>query len=202
MAVNEDLVREFQKIGSITFLTGLNNSHSGNLSVRVGNKMYVTRRGSMLGYLQEDDVIELDLFRIDSNLMIASTESRVHAKIYIHTEALAIVHCHSVATTALSMVRDEIIPIDVEGGYFIRKAPVVSFEFSSGSKEMEDALPEYLKNYKAVVVKGHGVFACAQTLEEALFSIHSLEHSCRMIEYLENIGIDSKSLEKPSYGKW
>ena len=38
----------------------------------------------------------------------------------------------------LSLSRDEIIPIDNEGSYLLRKIPVVSVEMASGSKEMAD----------------------------------------------------------------
>jgi len=202
MAVSQDIVQEFQKIGSALFLTGLNNSHSGNISMRVGRKMYITRRGSMLGYLTEEDIIEVDLFEIDSNLTISSTESNVHKRIYLETEALAIVHAHAVAATALSIVRDEIIPIDVEGGYYVHKCPVISFEFASGSKEMEETLPKYLKNYKVVMVKGHGAFGVGETLEEALFYVHSLENSSRIILDVATLGYDPRKFEKDYYSKW
>jgi L-fuculose-phosphate aldolase len=202
MAVSNDVLKEFRKIGSALFTTGLNNSHSGNISMRVGNRMFIKRRGAMLGYLEPDDIVEVELYRMDGNLAIASTESRVHASIYINTEALAVVHAHSLATTALSLVRDEIIPIDVEGGYFIKKVPVLDFEYASGSKEMEDILPKYLENYKVAVVRGHGIFSCAATLEEALFYIHSVESSAQMIIYLSSLGVDSKMLEKGSYENW
>lgn len=202
MALIKDALKEFQKIGHALFSTGLNNSHSGNISMRVGNRMLIKRRGAMLGYLEEDDIVEVDLFEMDGNLAIASTESRVHASIYINTEALAVVHAHPLATTALSMVRDEIIPIDVEGSYFIKKVPVLDLEFASGSKEMEEQLPRYLENYKIAVVKGHGAFSCAATMEEALFYIHSVECSAKMIVYLSSLGVDSRSLEKSTFENW
>lgn len=202
MAVSSDIVQEFQKIGSALFLAGLNNSHSGNISMRVGRKMFITRRGSMLGYLGEEDIIEVNLYEIDSNLTISSTESNVHKRIYLETEALAVVHAHVVAATALSIVRDEIIPIDVEGGYYVHKCPVISFEFASGSKEMEETLPKYLKNYKVVMVKGHGAFAVGETPEEALFYIHSLENSSRIILDVATLGYDPKKFEKDYYSKW
>lgn len=202
MAISEDILHEFQKIGGALFLAGLNNSHSGNISMRVGRKMFITRRGSMLGYLTDEDIIEVDLYEIDSNLTISSTESNVHKRIYLETEALAIVHAHVIAATALSIVRDEIIPIDVEGGYYVHKCPVIAFEFASGSKEMEETLPKYLKNYKVVMVKGHGAFAVGETLEEALFYIHSLENSARIILNVASMGIDPRKYEKDYYSKW
>ncbi|MCD6363091.1 MAG: class II aldolase/adducin family protein [Synergistetes bacterium] len=175
------------------YVAGLQNSHSGNMSVRVGNRMIITRRGSMLGFLEEDDLVELNLTEDDGMIAIASTESHVHREIYRVTDALAIVHAHLVAATALSMLLDEIIPVDVEGAYHVKKVPVLSFEFGSGSTEMAKEIPKYLKDYPIIMVRGHGAFSAAETLEEAFFYCSSLENSAKIALYLLQAG---ESLEK------
>ena len=55
------MLKDFQRFGRDLFLAGLNSSHSGNLSVRRGDKIIITRRGSMLGNLAEQDIIETGL---------------------------------------------------------------------------------------------------------------------------------------------
>ena len=59
----------------------------------------------------------------------------------------------------------EIIPIDNEGSYLLRKIPVISVEMASGSKEMAKKVSEALRGYKVVMQRGHGCFAIGQTLE-------------------------------------
>ncbi len=188
MAIDRETFAEFKKIGWAMYVAGLQNSHSGNMSVRFGNKMIITRRGSMLGFLNEDDLVELDLTEDDGMIAIASTESHVHKEIYKSTDALAIVHAHLVAATALSMLFDEIIPVDVEGAYHVKRVPVLSFEFGSGSSEMAEEIPKYLKDYPIVMVRGHGAFAAAETLEEAFFYCSSLENSAKIAFYLLQAG--------------
>ncbi|OPY58414.1 MAG: L-fuculose phosphate aldolase [Pelotomaculum sp. PtaU1.Bin035] len=175
------MLKYFQEVGRDLFLTGLNNSHSGNLSVRKGDRVVITRRGAMLGRLEGKDLINISLEKKDSNISLASRESGVHRAIYKETSALAIVHAHPVHAIALSFLEDEIIPIDAEGAYLLHKIPVLSVGQPIGSRELEKKLPGLLKENRIVVVRGHGSFAAGQVLEEALQWTSSLENVCRII---------------------
>ena len=46
---------QFQNIGHELFLRGLIASHSGNMSIRLGERLLITRRGSRLGCLSENE---------------------------------------------------------------------------------------------------------------------------------------------------
>ena len=61
--------REFKKIGADLFASHLVTSHGGNMSVRVGDRLLITRRGSMLGHLEDEDIIETSLFEDDALLI-------------------------------------------------------------------------------------------------------------------------------------
>ena len=157
------MLKAFQKIGRELFLQGLNNSHSGNLSIRQGDRIFITRRGSMLANLTEEDIIETGIEKNDSNITLASTEIIVHRAIYQNTSALAIVHCHPPYAIALSLIEDDIIPIDSEGCYLFRKVPVLKSEYTIGSKEVAKGASKILKKYRLLMIKGHGCIAIAIT---------------------------------------
>lgn len=194
--------KEFQLVGRDLFLAGLNSSHSGNLSVRYGDRIVITRRGSMLGHLQERDLIETGLEKNDSHITLASTEIRVHRAIYKHTSALAIVHAHPIYATALSLLEDEIIPIDSEGAYMLHKVPVIGVEHTIGSKEVEEQLPELLKEYKIVMIRGHGCFAVGQLLEEAYQWTSALEHVSKIIYTVRTLKGNLKENKTAKYTNW
>ncbi|MFZ5646450.1 MAG: aldolase, partial [Bacillota bacterium] len=182
------MLKIFQQIGRDLFEAGLNSSHSGNISVRFGDRIIITRRGSMLGHIQEGDLIETGLEKNDSHITLASTEIRVHRSIYKKTPALAIVHAHPPHAIALSLLEDQIIPVDSEGAYLLHKIPVVRAEHTIGSSELEELLPEALKEYKVAMVRGHGSFAVGQLPEEAYQWTSSLEHSSRIIFLTRSLG--------------
>ncbi|RJQ40838.1 MAG: fuculose phosphate aldolase [Nitrospiraceae bacterium] len=193
---------EFNRIGRDLFLQGLNSSHSGNMSVRLGDRLVITRRGSMLHNLEEKDLIETGLHRNDSHITLASTEIGVHRAIYKNTPALAIVHAHPVYATALSLVEEEIIPIDSEGQYLLHRIPVLGFEHTVGSDEVARVLPEYLKEYKIVMIRGHGSFATGQLIEEAYQWTSSLENICKIIYLTRTMNREIKEKKNEKYIKW
>jgi L-fuculose-phosphate aldolase len=175
------LLNNFQRIGRDLCLTGLNNSHSGNLSVRQGDRIIITRTGSMLGYLEENDLIETGLITNDANTVLASMEIGVHRAVYRSTPALAVVHAHPVHAISISLLEEEIIPIDSEGAFLLDKIPVLRAKCTIGSPEVEEKLPFLLRKYKIAIVRGHGSFAAGHTLEEAYHWTSCLENVCRII---------------------
>jgi L-fuculose-phosphate aldolase len=202
--IDERLYEEFRYIGRDIFVTGLTSSHGGNMSVRVGDKIIIKRRGAQFGRLKQTDFVETSYKGKDSGIIRASTELIVHRAIYDKTSALAIVHAHPRTAITLSLSRDEIIPIDNEGSYLLRKIPVVSVEMASGSKEMAETVSEALRGYKIVMQRGHGCFSTGQTLEEAYAWVSALEEVSDII--LEHELLGEKLIEyrkhSDSYKNW
>ena len=197
------LVSEFADAGRILFEAGLNNSHSGNMSVRLGDKVVITRRGSMLAALKSDDLVVVGLSTDDSGIALASTEVNVHRAIYTATSALAVVHTHPRSATALSFAIDSIIPVDVEGRYYFKRIPVLEVKKSIGSEELEGELPRLLKDFPVVMVKGHGAFAVGGTLEEGLQITHALEWSCDIYLRALSLGLSPENLiGEDTHGDW
>jgi L-fuculose-phosphate aldolase len=147
--VSSAVLEQFQAIGRDLFVAGVISSHGGNLSVRMGDRILITRRGSMLARLEERDIIETGLEENDANVMLASTEINVHRAIYQGTAAQAIVHAHPPYAIARSLLCDEIVPIDSEGSYLLHKVPVVHTELTAGSKEVAADRSELLEDGRA-----------------------------------------------------
>ena len=59
------LLSQFQMIGYDLFIKGRVASHSGNMSIKIGEQMVITRRGSMLAHLSERDLVEAGVDRND-----------------------------------------------------------------------------------------------------------------------------------------
>jgi L-fuculose-phosphate aldolase len=170
----------FRDIGRDLYVANMISSHGGNLSVRLGDRVVIKRRGAMLGNLKPHDLIDTRLDKNDSGVALASTELLVHRTVYLNTPALAIVHCHPRTAIAFSLSREELVPIDNEASYLLKKVPVVAEEFASGTPEMANKVAHALKNYKIIMLRGHGSFATGQTLDEAFHWSSTLEESCQI----------------------
>jgi len=175
------MLEPFSRFGRELFSQGVNSSHSGNMSVRAGDHIFITSRGSMLSNLTERDIIETGVHSDDSHITLASTEIKIHRASYLNTSALAIVHAYPPFAISLSMVKDEIVPVDTEGIYYFKAIPVIGAGLTVGSDEVAEKLPPLLQNYKATMVRGHGSFAGGQMIEEAFQWTSSLEASCKIL---------------------
>lgn len=170
-------------------MRGLVSSHSGNLSIRLGNRLIITRRGCRLGNLEEDDLIETGISKNDRYTPKASTELPVHRLIYQTTPALAIVHAHPPHTVALSLTENEVVPNCVEGLATLGRIPVIGWNTDVKAGGLADIIAETLKKNKIVIVHGHGSFAIGQLLEEAHDYTTTLEESCHVICLLRSLGV-------------
>lgn len=177
----------FRDIGRDLYVQNMISSHGGNLSVRLGDRVVIKRRGAMLGNLKPQDLVETRLDKNDSGVALASTELLVHRTVYMSTPALAICHCHPRTAIAFSLSRDEIVPIDNEASYLLKKVPIVMEEFASGTPQMANKVAEALKNYKIIMLRGHGSFATGQTLDEAFFWSSTLEEACQIMLFTKQI---------------
>lgn len=181
--IDRELIRTFAEIGRDLFVAGLNSSHGGNMSVLRDNRIVITRRGSMLGRLTEDDLIETGVEPcVDDER--CSRELIVHRAIYAATGAAAIVHAHPVHTIALSFGRDAIVPVDSEGLYVLGAIPVVSSPTTIASPEAASVLAPALVGAPVAVLRTHGPFAKGATLEEAFMYVSVLEASATILSLL------------------
>ena len=172
----------FRDIGRDIYLGGLISSHGGNMSVREGDRIFITRRGSMLGRLSSSDVVWTKMAQCDFD-EVCSREIVVHRAIYEATDARAIVHAHPAHTIWRSMIGDSIEPIDSESLYvFGESVPVVSAAETVASAEAAAKLSAALVEARIAVLRSHGPFSKGATLEEAFYHVSALEASCQILD--------------------
>ncbi|MHA1273368.1 MAG: class II aldolase/adducin family protein [Promethearchaeota archaeon] len=181
--IDEDTFKQFRVVGKFLMHYGCNASHSGNISVRSGGKIYIKRRGAMLHHLEPEDIVETDLYKPDSGIMLSSTETDVHRQIYLNTEAMAIIHAHAPYCVVLSLIEDEITCIDAEGYYMYKKIPIIDLDNPAGPADAAREVPKVLKNYPLCIIRTHGVFARGNTLYDALQHVTGAEQAAK-IRYL------------------
>jgi len=181
------ILSQFQSVGRDLFTRGLVSSNSGNLSIRLGERIIITRRGSRLGCLEENDLIETGINKNDRATPLASIELPVHRAIYQQTSASAIVHAHPSHSVALSLTESEIVPSDAEAFSVIGQVPVLGWHMEVKPGGLADIIAEALEQHRVVMVHGHGSFATGQLLEEAYNCTAALEESCRVICLLRSL---------------
>jgi L-fuculose-phosphate aldolase len=181
--IDRQIIGEFRDIGRDLFVAGLVTSHGGNMSVRQGSRIVITRRGSMLGRLTEDDLVETGVEPCADDER-CSRELVVHRAIYAATDATAIVHAHAPHAIARSFEHEAITPRDSEGLYVLGSVPVVSAAQTIASPEAAEVLAHALSSAPVAVLRTHGPFAKGATLAEAFMHVSVLEASAVILDLL------------------
>ena len=160
---------------------GLIHLTSGNMSIRKGGTLYVTRTGSLLGALSSSDVVSVNV----SNTIRdkgASSETPVHRAIYqANPELGAVVHAHPPYATALSWDYTTIKPIDSDSLYIPEIPVLTDCPYGEGSLCIAEHFPKLLGNHKVAMIRGHGAFSVGKDLQEAASRISMMENQCRLL---------------------
>lgn len=180
------MYEHFRDVGRDLFLSGGVTTHGGNLSIREGDRIHISRRGSALGRMRPGDITVTSMAPCADDA-VCSRELVVHRAIYEACGAMAIVHAHTVHTIFRSMVADEIRPADSESRYVIGDSiPVCAPRETIASPEAATMLAEaFSAGAKIAVLRTHGPFAIGASLEEAFYHISCLEASCRILDLRE-----------------
>jgi L-fuculose-phosphate aldolase len=174
-------LNQFQKVGQALFQRGMVSSQTGNLSIRMGDHVIISRRGSNLGDLQEKDLVETGICRNDRVTPMASVELPVHRMIYQKTQARAIVHAHPTHAVALSMAEKVINSSQLEVFCVLGEVPVIGWGAEVKPGGLAEAISEALQSYQIVAVRGHGTFAIGTIMDEAFNSTTALEEACEIL---------------------
>src|SRR4051812_33533995 len=103
MDAMDDIAEACRRLAAAGLVVGT----SGNVSVRVDERVSLTGKGAALGEVTPDDIAVTDL---DGTVLAGSptSELELHLAIYRHFDAAAIVHTHAPMATALACVRDDL----------------------------------------------------------------------------------------------
>ncbi|MFO7967318.1 MAG: class II aldolase/adducin family protein [Archaeoglobaceae archaeon] len=159
---------------------GLVEGASGNISIRDGNDIIITKSGTVLDDLNEGLFVTMNLDEGGGDdLNEVSSDYNVHKAIYRATDLKAVVHCHGVFNVVISLVEDMIKPPDFEGGIFLGNIPVLDGDLKE--QERAELISRSVKKNNVAVLRGHGIYSAGHTLLEALTRAEYVEHSCEIL---------------------
>ena len=175
MATKQELVLYYSRLQK----SGLNDSHSGNASVRTDQGMWITPTGACAETLDANDLI---LCKTDTAATPgASLDAPLHGAIYRDISgARAVLHFHPAHAIALTLDGEDFLPEDFEGSYFLNRVPVLDVAFQRYTQDSPAAVAEALVENRATIVRGHGAYVCGKSLDQAYKFANALESSARI----------------------
>ena len=157
---------------------GLNDSHSGNASVRDGDSFWITPTGCCADLLSSGDLVECQMDGVIGKG--ASMDASLHLAVYqSNPQTHAVLHSHGPYSVAMTMDNEEFFPADFEGQLYFSRVPVLTIPYDQYAARSPRLVAEVLMDYPIAVVRGHGVYACADSLNLAYKWTCSLELSAK-----------------------
>lgn len=173
-ALRQELVRHYLWLRRY----GCNDSHSGNASVRDGDRFWVTPSGCGADTLQPEQLFACPLH--GPCPAGASLDAPLHQRVYqLNPRAAAILHSHGPHSVALTLNGQDFLPTDFEGQLYFPRVPVIDIPYQDYVREAPARVAETLMDFPIAIVRGHGVYAGAERLNLAYKWTCSLELSAK-----------------------
>lgn len=159
-------------------LDGLAFGTSGNLSVRVDSRIWVTPTGIPFERLEPRDLVALELdtgAQIDGRRR-PSSEVPMHRILYqSRSDIRAIVHTHSPYATVFSCLHRPIEAVHYQIAYFGSQIPVAPYATYGSEALGENAAQTLGQSGRAILLANHGVIAVGSSLGEAFQTARDVE---------------------------
>jgi len=191
--INQDVLGQLCEVAASFYVRGYAFGSTGNLSVRVEDKVWITPTGQSLKALTPEQLAWVDLEGNAQNDCKPSKELPVHLAVYRkRPEARAIAHLHAGFATALACLeglneREPLPPITPY--YVMRVAPLgVLPYFRPGSQELAEAVEKMAIDHHCLLMRNHGTIATGTSLSEAVDRTEELEATARLFFQLRGEG--------------
>lgn len=174
-ALCQELVVYYQRLHR----AGLNDSHSGNASVRDGDFFWITPTGAGAETLEPRDLLRCPLSgELPEG---ASLDAPLHAEVYRrNASSRALLHSHGPHAIAMTLSAEMFCPVDFEGNYYFGDVAVLDIPYPQYVELSPEAVGRALEEAPVVIVRGHGVYAHGESLDRAYKWSCSLESSARI----------------------
>lgn len=171
------------------------NMFEGNVSARVGDRMFITPSQVNKEIMTTDMIIETDM---KGNIVYQpeglrpSSEMKMHLEVYrVRPDVKAVVHNHSLYATAhainnMPIVSDALTEMNITFG----QVPVVPYG-TPGTDRIYCDFDKYLGNYSAVLLANHGVLAYGPTIEKAFSVAEAVEKVAQTLYIAKQLGAPS-----------
>lgn len=178
--------REFVKYAHMIGAEKLVRCSSGNLSVRAGDKVYISGTGTWLESITEDQIAVLDIKSGKRlNEVTPSIESKMHLELFKKRKDIdTILHFQSPYATTIACLENQPedfnvtleIPLHVGG-----KIPAIPY-LKPGSSELAAEVAKQMKeDIYMVILNNHGQVTCGKGFQETLQRAIFFEAACRII---------------------
>ncbi|RLD54472.1 MAG: class II aldolase/adducin family protein [Bacteroidetes bacterium] len=160
----------------------LTTTSGGNVSLRVGDKVFITPSQLDKGRIKAEEigVITLDGKNLTPNLKV-SMESKMHLAVYNQrSDVKAIVHAHPVYATSFAIAGKEIKTNLAGEAWAVLGKTVIAPYALMGSQNLADNVGKAALKGNCILMENHGILTVGENLLQAFDRLEVLEAAAKM----------------------
>jgi ribulose-5-phosphate 4-epimerase/fuculose-1-phosphate aldolase len=172
-------------LGASMFSRRLTHGRTGNLSVRIGDRLLITPTGSSLGALRPGRLSRLGLDGTRLDGPPPSKEWPLHAAMYLaRPTAAAVVHLHSAHAVAVSCLTgidqgDVLPPLTAYYAMRVGRLPLLPYH-APGDPALAPLAERAAAGHHSLLLANHGPIVAGTDLASAADAIEELEETARL----------------------
>ena len=183
--MNHELLEQLCEAGVSFYARGYAFGSTGNLSVRIGDRVWITPTGRSLKSLAPGGLACIDLDAKSFNENQPSKEYPFHLAFYRQrADVNAIVHLHAPHSVALACLDDldEAAPLPaLTPYYFMRVAPLAALPyFRPGAPQLAEAIEQAAPDHDCLLLRNHGTVCAGVSLSAAVDAAEELEATAQL----------------------
>lgn len=186
MKVKSEIIEVAKLLYSKNFATAF----EGNISIKDGEKVYITPSAMCKGFLEEDMLVVMDL---EGNVLEGrykpSSESKMHLAAYRRRPDIkSVVHAHPPYATAFAVANK---PIESKAYpemiMVFDKIPLAAYGTPS-TEEVYNGIDYYAKDHDVILLANHGVISFGNSAYDAFFKLESAEGIAKVLILARQLG--------------
>jgi ribulose-5-phosphate 4-epimerase/fuculose-1-phosphate aldolase len=182
------LRRRLAKVHRILTAGGLWPLTKGHVSARIpGTDQvlilgHIHADGRSLKNTDVDDIVTVDLEGEWLEGRVEPVDERfLHLEIMkARPEVMSVVHAHPTYATAFGIANVNILPVGNRGAIFAPSVPILDFDRQIDTPERGRMVSDAMGESCAIVLKNHGIAACADSIENACITAFALEETAQL----------------------
>jgi ribulose-5-phosphate 4-epimerase/fuculose-1-phosphate aldolase len=196
-----DTIQDLVEYTRLLYDRHLVHAEGGNTSIRIGNDVWITRTGAVLGRVTEADFTKLSLSGDVIEGKKPSKEWPMHLSFYkARPDANAVIHIHPTYSIAYSTLLTEpcLDAVPAYSSALYRRAgqvPMIAY-YPVGSKELHHAIEKLTPHFYSILMRQHGLTVASNNLSNAMGIVEEIEQCCHIALLTNRKGSPIKDEEK------
>jgi len=117
----------------------------------------------------------------ESDIDVNITGFVIHGAVHrARADVLCVMHSHSDAGMAVSVLKEGLVPMQIDAMPFFNRVAYHAFEGQSDDSDECDRIAASLGDKQVMILRNHGLLTCGETVGAAFIRMYYLERACNV----------------------